>query len=114
MNLIQQLIPALGRKRALQIARAHCAAQLDGVDSRSENEEFFGLPPSTASLDELHIYQATPQRISPYLMPNEPCWVVRAPWFDGHDGTTIRSSRIIMVCKKSGKILYDGSAHDEG
>lgn len=45
---------------------------------------------------------------------NEPCWYVFAPWGDDLEGTVLRSSRIIAVSKKTGAVLYDGTANDEG
>ena len=44
----------------------------------------------------------------------EPCWWIVAPWGDGKDGLTIRSSRVIAVGRQTGKVHYDGSAGDEG
>lgn len=44
----------------------------------------------------------------------EPCWWIVAPWGDGKDGSMIRSSRVIAVGRKTGKVHYDGSAGDEG
>lgn len=44
----------------------------------------------------------------------EPAWFVLVPWFDGHDGNSLRSSRLIVLAKIDGHVLYDGSAHDEG
>ncbi len=56
--------------------------------------------------ENMHIY--TSNRL------NEPCWYVTAPWNDGLDGSMLRSSRIIIISKKTGYVLYDGSANDEG
>jgi hypothetical protein len=44
----------------------------------------------------------------------EPCWWVEVPWADGKDGSMIRSSRVIAVGRRSGKVYYDGAAGDEG
>jgi len=44
----------------------------------------------------------------------EPCWYVFAPWNDGRDGLALRSSRVIVIGRKSGITYYDGSARDEG
>jgi hypothetical protein len=44
----------------------------------------------------------------------EPCWWVYAPWNDGWDGWMLRSSRVMLISKRTGEILYDGSAGDEG
>ena len=45
---------------------------------------------------------------------NEPAWYIFAPWCDGRDDTMLRSSRIVAVSKRGGRVLYDGSANDEG
>ncbi len=45
---------------------------------------------------------------------DEPCWYVIAPWGDGMDGSRLRSSRIVIISRKTGRMLYDGSANDEG
>lgn len=47
-------------------------------------------------------------------MPTEPSWRIYAPRGDGLDGKMLRSSRIILISKESGRVLYDGSANDEG
>jgi hypothetical protein len=44
----------------------------------------------------------------------ELCWWVYAPWNDGWDGWMLRSSRVMLISKRTGAILYDGSAGDEG
>jgi hypothetical protein len=54
----------------------------------------------------------TPDYNSPPI--NEPAWFVFLPWFDGHDGACLRSSHVIAVSKADGRVLYDGSANDEG
>ncbi|MCR4299591.1 MAG: hypothetical protein NUV75_12745 [Gallionella sp.] len=40
------------------------------------------------------------------------CWYVYAPWPDGM--LALRSSRVMVISRSTGKILYDGSAGDEG
>ena len=47
----------------------------------------------------------------PHVDPGS-CWNIMAPW--GDDLTTLRSSRVIVVSKITGAVLYDGSANDEG
>lgn len=44
----------------------------------------------------------------------EPCWWIVAPWGDGKDDFCLRSSRVIAVGRKTGRVYYDGSAGDEG
>jgi hypothetical protein len=43
---------------------------------------------------------------------DQPCWYVYAPWADGM--LALRSSRVMVVSRLNGDILYDGSAGDEG
>lgn len=44
----------------------------------------------------------------------EPCWWVQVPWNDETDGIAIRSSRVIVIGRRTGTVHYDGSANDEG
>jgi hypothetical protein len=55
-----------------------------------------------------------PQQFRIYANPPEPCWWVQAPWADGKDGLMIRSSRVIVIGRRTGTVHYDGSAGDEG
>jgi hypothetical protein len=55
-----------------------------------------------------------PHQFHVYANPPEPCWWVQAPWGDGKDGITLRSSRVILIGRQTGTIHYDGSAGDEG
>ncbi len=55
-----------------------------------------------------------PPQFRIYANPPEPCWWVQAPWADGKDGLMIRSSRVIVIGRRTGTIHYDGSAGDEG
>jgi hypothetical protein len=43
---------------------------------------------------------------------DQPCWYVYSPWADGM--LALRSSRVMVISRLTGKILYDGSAGDEG
>ena len=65
-------------------------------------------------ISQFHAFETLPENMNLYHAPQEPCWYVSAPWGDGLDSQTLRSSRIIIVSKKTGRVLYDGSAHDEG
>ena len=49
-----------------------------------------------------------------YNPPVDSCWVVQALWDDGKDGSMLRSSRLLLISKRSGEVLYDGPANDEG
>ncbi len=55
-----------------------------------------------------------PSRFHIYNAPAEPCWWIQAPWGDGHPEYALRSSRLILVGRKTGIVHYDGSANDEG
>ncbi|WP_173052978.1 hypothetical protein [Candidatus Nitrotoga sp. AM1P] len=43
---------------------------------------------------------------------DQPCWYVYVPWEDGM--LALRSSRVIVISRLTGKILFNGSAGDEG
>ena len=55
-----------------------------------------------------------PSNFRIYASPPEPCWWVQIPWGDGKDGIMIRSSRVIVIDRRTGVIHYDGPAGDEG
>ena len=55
-----------------------------------------------------------PPRFHIYNEPVEPCWWIQAPWGDGRSEYALRSSRVILVGRKTGIVHYDGSANDEG
>lgn len=55
-----------------------------------------------------------PAQFSIYANLPEPCWWVQVPWNDEKDVVAIRSSRVIVVERQTGKVLYDGPAGDEG
>ena len=60
------------------------------------------------------VYSKKPSNCKMYGAPADPCWFVYGPWDDGMDGGMLRSSRAIIISKLTGKVLYNGSAHDEG
>ena len=55
-----------------------------------------------------------PAQFCIYATLPEPCWWVQVPSGDGKDGYVIRSSRVMVIGRQTGKIHYDGSARDEG
>jgi len=55
-----------------------------------------------------------PAQFNIYANFPEPCWWVQVPWNDEKDENVIRSSRVIVIDRQTGKILYDGPAGDEG
>ncbi len=45
-------------------------------------------------------------------IPDEPCWYVSTAWDDNQH--MLRSSRVIVISRMTGKVFFDGSAGDEG
>jgi hypothetical protein len=67
-----------------------------------------------ASKPDERFFRICKERPNIYFQTKEPCWYVFAPWGDSLDGTILRSSRVIVVSKVTGAVLYDGPANDEG
>lgn len=62
---------------------------------------------------QVECFSSLPERCALYgTIPDEPCWYVYAPWDDGL--LALRSSRVIVISRLTGKIILDGSAGDEG
>lgn len=59
-----------------------------------------------------HEGQAAPFKI--YNAPSEPCWWILAPHAADLGALTLRSSRVVLVGRRTGGVHYDGSANDEG
>ena len=60
-------------------------------------------------------FKAIPDRPPCLYLPQvepESCWYITAPWND--DLMALRSSRVIVVSKLTGAVLYSGSANNEG
>ena len=91
-NLYQ--FPPVARHMALDIARK-------------------ALAPSVAS-EPLICHGRKPARCNIYGELPEPCWWVLVPWNDDEEVVAIRSSRVIVIGRQTGKVHYDGSAGDEG
>ena len=85
----------LSERQALKIAIAECSKKC-----RPDERAF------RASKERPNIYIPNSYPIG------EPCWYVFAPW--GDNLAMLRSSRVIVVSKITGAVLYDGSANDEG
>lgn len=66
------------------------------------------LPP----LRDFSVLPEKPDNAHIFNAPTEPAWYVFCPWNDGH--LMLRSSRVIAISKRTGRVLYDGSANDEG
>lgn len=83
--------PPITKPRALEIAAQVCNDQSGEFECHSQK----------------------PENYSFYITyPNQPCWYVFANWND--EIIALRSSRVIVISRLTGKILYDGSAGDEG
>lgn len=93
-HLKVHLFPPVTRRMAIDIAKQALAQSVV-----SEPLICHGRKP-----DQFHVY----------AIPPEPCWWVQAPWSDGKDGLMIRSSRVIVIGRQTGKVHYDGPAGDEG
>jgi len=89
----------ISKQEAIQIAIDAC---VNASEKALRNSEYYRC------LDPI------PGSYSIYNMPTEPSWCIYAPWEDGLEGKMLRSSRVILISKESGKVLYDGSANDEG
>ena len=93
-RLLPGLFPPIPRREALQIA-----TRLLGTDCGGSKLICHDTKPSSCN-----IYGAMP----------EPCWYVYAPWNGEGKTLMIRSSRVILIGKRTGTVHYDGSAGDEG
>ena len=68
-----------------------------------------------AAKDEVNVLDGAAEKLRIYsVTAPEPFWCVYVPWGDGFDGRMLRSSRVLLVSKLTGKVVYDGSANDEG
>ena len=93
---------------------------------RKQNSSIRPFPPITkqkaleiaaqvckADRKEFHCYSKKPENCTIYAtFPDEPCWYVSATWDDAPH--VLRSSRVIVISRLTGKVFYDGSAGDEG
>ena len=83
--------PPITKQKALEIAAQVC---------KGDRKEF-------------HCYSKKPENCTIYAtIPDEPCWYVSTAWDDNQH--TLRSSRLIVISRVTGKVFYDGSAGDEG
>ena len=91
-RLFERLLPPVSRRDALRVA----------------------CRPTAPLPSQCTIYGRPPSSLNLYGTFTEPCWYVYVPWGDGLDGSMLRSSRIVLISKATGRVLYDGSANDEG
>lgn len=94
--LLKQLLcllwPPVSRKKAAAIVCEQCGVRVE----------------------DLRIAGRMPDNVHVYALPTEPSWFVYVPWMDERSRFMLCPSRIVLVSKITGKILYDGSASDEG
>jgi len=89
-SIRSKLSPPVSRKKALGIARQVSA------------------PP----LQAFEITRSKPVNINLYNVPeDEPCWYVIVP---NQGSPAIQSSHVVVISRRTGKVLYNGSACDEG
>lgn len=82
---------SISRDKAKRIAGKACAPPLNSM-------EVFDTPP-----EGWRLYG---------VKGDEPCWYVRVP--SEFDGMMLHNSRVLVVSRKTGNVLYSGSACDEG
>ena len=87
--------PKIDTIKAWQLAARHVLSQM-----------FLRAPVKDGSQVRLSIYDPTGK------LAGKPVWAVYPnPWENQNE---IKASEVILVCQRTGKILYAGSAHDEG
>lgn len=62
----------------------------------------------------LSIHSHPPASVCVYNLPKGYFWYILFSHGDAKDGVILRSSKLIVVSKADGEILYNGSANDEG
>lgn len=63
---------------------------------------------------QFECFDAKPEGCRIFNAPAEPCWYILCPWGDGLDGRATRSRRLVILSRRTGRVLYHGSAHEEG
>jgi hypothetical protein len=69
---------------------------------------------ANCNIQNLRIFSRKPENTNTFFTPSQKCWYVFVPWNDGKDRLMLRSSRVLLISKKDGEVLYDGDAGDEG
>lgn len=68
----------------------------------------------TVTAGKFVCHSKKPDQFHIYANLTEPCWWVEVPWGDSNGAFVIRSSRVIVIGRQTGKVHYDGPAGDEG
>lgn len=65
---------------------------------------------SNKVFDQAIVLDGAEARLNIYNWTPKDVWVV----YKNHELTALKSSDIVIVCKLTGRVLYEGSARDEG
>ena len=68
----------------------------------------------TPNRRQFECHDAKPEGCRIFNTPAEPCWFIRCPWSDGSEESALQSRRLVIISRRTGRILYNDSAHDEG
>lgn len=79
------------------------------ADAADIAREICSLKPESFS-----VHSSMPPRAAVYGCPREPSWYVVVTRDDERRGQIFGSSRLIIISRQTGEVLYDGSANDEG
>lgn len=64
------------------------------------------------SIAIFEVSETLPTRCNPYGLPTEDCWFI--VYSVNKPPGLISASSVAAISKKTGKVIYDGSANDEG
>lgn len=95
----------------MQVAESTVAVELVLAHLRRQGVGSAGRQPVAK---DLKVSECRPERVGAYGIPDESAWFVTMPWYDGEDGRLLRVSRLVVIAKSDGRVLFDGSAGDEG
>jgi len=90
LHRLQRLFHRVSRRAAVEIAREAC------------------LPDSAS----LRVLDCDPASLCIYDLPKEPFWIVSVP--TDYGAVALQSSRVVLVSKATGKVLFSGRAYNEG
>ncbi len=102
-NTSKRTTPRGGKKPCITRAEARRRAE-QHVLKRILNQMFNGAKVRDGATARLLVY--APQG----AWTNKDVWVV----YKNSEGCAFQSSDVVLVCKRTGRVLYEGSANDEG
>lgn len=62
----------------------------------------------------LRVFRHQTGRMQNLSSSDAPCWFIRCPWCNELEGRMLRSGRLMIISRRTGRILYHGFACDEG